>query len=119
MGFAPGGGVVTLGAEDVRLVWPVGGGRPRKARPGEGPYDAVAPVGGLAATLGDTGVRLWRDGKAAGILATGSWLGAEASPDVALSPDGRSAATTDAHGIARVWDVASSASLALRHVAAD
>ena len=102
--------------DDRTRVWPLDGGPPRRLRKDEGPYDAVAPVGGLSATLDKGRVHLWRGGAPAGDLVNPS---GSVVTDVAFSPDGQSAATADEQGTARVWDVASRTSIALRgHVAA-
>ena len=118
--FARDGAVVVTGSNDAgdetKRVWPLDGGPSRAVRKDEGPYDAVAPTGGLSATLDGGRVHLWRGGAPAGDLVnpTGSVVN-----DVAFSPDGGSAATADEQGTARIWDVATRTSIALRgHVAA-
>jgi WD40 repeat protein len=101
--------------DDRTRVWPLDGGPPRRLRKDESPYDAVAPVGGLSATLDKGRVHLWRGGAPAGDLVNPT---RSVGTDVAFSPDGQSAATADEQGTARVWDVASRTSIALRgHVA--
>jgi WD40 repeat protein len=113
VGFARDGAVIAIG-ETKRQAWPLGGGRSRKVRRGEGPYDAVA--GELGATLAGRVVHLWRRGAPTGDLVSPT---TSSVTDVAFSPDGRSAATSDQFGPARVWDVATRTSLALRGHAAE
>jgi WD40 repeat protein len=115
VGFTRAGAAVVTTDFETERAWPSDGGSPRKVRKGEGPYDAVAPAGGLSATLDRGRVHLWRGGAPAGDL-----VNPTRSPvtDVAFSPDGLSVATADEQGIARVWDVATRTSIALRgHVA--
>jgi WD40 repeat protein len=113
--FARGGAVVATSTNDAgndtKRVWPPDGSPPRRPRKGEGPYDAVAPVGGLSATLDKGRVHLWRGGAPAGDLVNPT---RSVVTDVAFSPDGLSAATADEQGRARVWDIATHTSLALR-----
>jgi WD40 repeat protein len=117
--FTRDGAVVVISSNDVgderRRVWPMDGEPPRRVRRGEAPYDEVAPAGGLSATLDKGRVHLWRGGAPAGDLVNPT---RSVVTDVAFSPDGLSAATADEQGTARVWDVASRTSIALRgHVA--
>ena len=118
--FGRDGVVVAIGSDDAtgadtKRAWPPDGGPSRRVRKGEGPYDAVAPSGELAATRDQGRVHLWRRGAPAGDLVNPT---RSVVTDVAFSPDGRSAATADKGGTARVWDLATRTSLALRgHVA--
>jgi WD40 repeat protein len=118
--FARDGAVVTTGNNDAgdetKRVWPPDGGPSRSVRKGEGPYDAVAPIGGLSATRDQGRVHLWRGGAPAGDIVNPT---RSVVTDVAFSPDGLSLATSDELGTARIWDLATRTSLALRgHVAA-
>jgi len=113
VGFTRAGAVVT--SNETERAWPSDGGPPRNVRKGEGPYDAVAPAGGLSATLDGGRVHLWRGGAPAGDLVNPT---RSRVTDVAFSRDGRSAAIADEQGTARVWDVGTRTSIALRdHVA--